>query len=202
MINKRKSLVIGVMASLVLAATPAMAGPLTLAETPDIVSGFISTIYDGSTLTANGFAFELDDDGVAPTLGITGGTFDLMASINGAGLFSGGTLDIGGTIASLGFNSGTLLTGVLTDLAFASGTGGQLDFIFSVTGGDAAGLFGGIGALGGIIMGDTGFAGSWTAFDSFMASADVAALPVAEPGILLLQALGLTLLLLARRRPS
>ena len=52
-------------------------------------------------------------------------------------------------------NSGTLLTGTLTDIGFKDAGGGDpLEFLFSVTGGDLAGLYGG---TGGIILTGTGF---------------------------------------------
>ena len=101
---------------------PASGTPLglTLFDNPDIVSMFIDVVYDAGTDTfeADGFALGLDDDGVGPTLDIVGGSFDLTATIDGAGLLTGGSLVIGGTVANLGFNSGTLLTGSLTDFGF------------------------------------------------------------------------------------
>ena len=99
------------------ASSPVQAVPLnlTLLDTPDIVSSFIDVNYNAGTdtFTASGFALELDDDGSVPAEAITGGTFDLTAVIDGSGTLSSGSLSIGGTVASLGFNSGTLLTGNL-----------------------------------------------------------------------------------------
>ena len=132
---------------------------LTLLDTPDIVSDFIDVTYDaaGDSFVATGFARELDDDGSVPAEAIADGTFDLTATIDASGTLSSGSLSIGGTVASLGFNSGTLLTGDLT--AF----GDPLEFLFDVTGGDAAGLYGGVGAVGGVIMimDFTGFTGDF-----------------------------------------
>lgn len=96
---------------------------------------------------------------------------------------SGGTLSIGGTVASLGFNSGTLLTGDLTALGFPDAGGDPLEFLFNITGGDAASLY---GATGGVIMSATGFGGSFAAdFDNNMGmvgrgmgTADAGAVPV------------------------
>jgi len=135
---------------------------LTLNDFPDIVSDFISVEYNAGTdvFTASGFAEELDDDGSVPAETITGGTFDLTATIDDSGALVSGTLSIGGTVASLGFNSGTLLTGTLTAFGFPDAGGDPLEFLFDVTGGDAAGLYGSV--PGGIILSDAGFTGDFT----------------------------------------
>jgi len=145
----------------------AQAAPLNLTlSTPDIVSSFINVDYNAgaNAFTASGFAVQLDDDGIGAPFAIAGGTFDLAASILGDGTLTGGSLAIGGTVAALGFNSGTLLTGSLTDIGFNNAGGDPLEFLFLVTGGDAAGLY---GSLGGIILTGAGFGGSWaTSFSS------------------------------------
>jgi hypothetical protein len=144
----------------------AQAAPLNLVlnPAPDIFSSFIDVNYNSSTdiLAASGFAFTLDDDGIGTPLPIAGGTFDLAASVLDDGTLAGGSLAIGGTVAGLGFNSGTLLTGSLSAIGFPDAGGDPLEFLFDVTGGDAAGLYGGAGGLGGIILGFTGFDGDWT----------------------------------------
>lgn len=167
------------------AGSQAQAAPLnlTLLPAPDIFSGFIDVAYTAGTdaFTANGFAQTLDDDGIGAPEAIAGGTFDLSASINDLGLLGGGTLDIGGTVAALGFNSGTLLTGNLTAFGFPAAGGDPLEFLFSVTGGDAAGLYGGVGSTGGVILsGGTGFTGDFTADfrGTGSAVADVAPIPL------------------------
>ena len=143
----------------------AQAAPLnlTLNNTPDIVSSFIDVTYDAGTdsLIASGFAFELDDDGSVPAEAIVDGIFDLSATIDSTGALTGGTLTIGGTVASLGFNSGTLLTGNLTAFGFPNAGGDPLEFLFDVTGGDAASLYGGGSIPGGIILSDAGFTGDF-----------------------------------------
>ena len=136
---------------------------LTLLDPPDIVSDFIDVTYDaaGDSFVATGFARELDDDGSVPPESILDGTFNLAATIDASGTLSSGSLSIGGTVASLGFNSGTLLTGDLTALGFPDAGGDPLEFLFTVTGGDAAGLYG--SAPAGVILSGTGFGGN---FDS------------------------------------
>jgi hypothetical protein len=141
-------------------ATPAKATPigLVLDDFPDIFSSFITVDYTASTdaLTADGFASTIDLGGGQQP--ITSGTFDLDAEIDGLGGLVSGTISIGGTVASLGFNSGTLLTGTLTAFGFPDGAGQTFEFLFDVTGGDAAG---GYGSEGGILLSSTGFGGSF-----------------------------------------
>jgi hypothetical protein len=132
---------------------------LTLADTPDFLIQLTTVAYDAGTdsLTATGTAANLDDDGT--TESITGGSFTLTASIDASGALSSGTLSVGGTIASLGYNSGTLLTGDLTAFGFLDSGGDPLEFLFEVTGGDAAGLY---PDTAGVILSNTGFDGDFT----------------------------------------
>jgi hypothetical protein len=154
---------------------------LTLNDVPDIVSSFIDVTYNATTdsFSASGFALELDDDGSVPAEAIADGIFNLSATIDATGALGGGALTIDGTVASLGFNSGTLLTGNLTAFGFPDAGGDPLEFLFDVTGGDAAGLYG--SAPGGVILsGVTGFTGDFsTNFtgDGFAVS-DVAPVPI------------------------
>ncbi len=179
-------------ASLLFTAAPVLATPLnlTLGDQPDIVSGFISVDYfaDSDVLQASGFSFVLD---TGTDNSIFGGTFDLIATVDGSGSLVGGTLTVGGTIPDLGYNSNTLLTGILTGMGFSDS--GLLEFVFDVTGGDAAGLY---GLEGGVLLSQSGFSGDWTSdFSSFgLAFADIGRLPVDEPATLLLLTFGLALL--------
>ena len=186
-------------------ATGAQAAPLglTLFDTPDIVSSFIDVVYDAGTdsLSANGFALQLDDG--SPNA-IAGGLFTLDATIDEFGNLSGGTVTISGTIAGLGYNSGTLLTGNLTAFGFLPGGGDPLEFLFDVTGGDAAVLY---GAAGGIILSQAGFGGDWSSnFDNLISGipgtgqglADTAAVPL--PAAVWLMLSGLMGLLATARR--
>ncbi|MBL7215075.1 MAG: PEP-CTERM sorting domain-containing protein [Phycisphaerae bacterium] len=137
---------------------------LTLENSPDIFSSGIDVVYSAGTLTATGWATELDADGDdVDNLAITDTTsssFALSASIDGSGTLSDGSVTISGKISGLGFNSGTLLTGNITGFGFDETGGEVLEFVFNVTGGDAADLYGD-GSIG-IIMGFTGFSGgSW-----------------------------------------
>ena len=60
-------------ALLLAGVTGAQAAPLglTLFDTPDIVSSFIDVVYDAgsNSLTANGFALQLDDGSANPIAG-------------------------------------------------------------------------------------------------------------------------------------
>jgi hypothetical protein len=149
---------------------------------PDIFSQFISTSYVGDAtsgdFTAEGFAAQLINN--APAEAIDGGTFLITADIEKTNNIANGVLDIGGTIASLGFNSGTLLTATLAQIGGPMQT---LNFLFNVTGGDAAGLYGGVGATMGVIMNFSGYNGL-SSFDAafssdpFGANSDTVAVPV------------------------
>ena len=169
----------------ILMARPVKATPLNLNLNPypDIFSSFITTDYDAGTdlFTASGWALTLDDDGAGGVENIIGGTFDLDATISNSGVFSSGTLSIGGTVATLGFNSGTLLTGNLTAFGFG-GANDPFEFLFDVTGGDAASLYGSTGL---VLLHESGFSGNfvsgtWTS----TAIADTGT-PVPEPASML-----------------
>lgn len=152
-------------AALLLASPVYASLNLSLQRSPDILSGFIDVSYDSTTdlFGATGFALELND-GLGDPETIFGGAFGLNANIDGSGVLGGGTIALGGTVPSLGFISGTLLTGTLTDFGFPS-TGDPLEFVFSVTGGDAAGLFG-QGPIG-VILSGSGFDGDFiSSFDN------------------------------------
>ncbi|WP_371375145.1 hypothetical protein [Thalassotalea aquiviva] len=160
-------------------------------EDPDIASSFINTTYvgdaDSGTLTASGLAVRLTNLGVGSS--ITDGSFNITADIMANAGTASGSLEIGGTIASLGFNSGNLLTGTL---AMIGGPSMNLNFLFEITGGDAAVLYGGIGAFAGVIMSGSGFDGvsSFTGdFSGAFATADTFAVPL--PGTIGLMLIGL-----------
>ncbi len=171
---------------------------LNLAESPDIFASFVDLTYNLfdsflGDFSARGFAFTLEVDGV--THDILPVNFDpsfvLDAVINTSGNLLSGALTIGGTVSALGFNSGTLLTGNLTDFGFATGATGPLEFLFDVTDGDAAGLY---GPTGGIIIsvlsGD--FPGNFSADFSAGSGAvtDIASVPEPSTALLLLTGLG------------
>ena len=136
---------------------------LILESYPDVCSGFIDVTYDSGSnvFDATGWAFTFDDDGSTPAENIANGSFNLNATIDATGLLGSGTLTIGGTIASLGYNSGNLLTGSLTGLGFIAAGGDPLEFVFDVeiTGGDLASYY--AGKTGGVILGGTSFPGSF-----------------------------------------
>jgi hypothetical protein len=150
------------------AASQAQAAPLnlTLLDTPDIAVFEIAVSYTASTdtLDASGLALTLDDDGIGDPEDIIDGSFILDASIDDSGTLIGGTVTITGLVPALGLGGATpLLTGSLTDFGFpAPGDGDLLEFLFSVTGGDAAGLYGGLDSIAGFALSNgTGFPGDF-----------------------------------------
>jgi hypothetical protein len=168
--------------------------------TPDIKSESITVDYQGDNaggvLSASGIAEVFTPPG-SPAGNITDGTFDIFANINFNTQTANGTLNIGGTLAGFGFNSGTLLTGNFLSTAgnqtFGAGAGDPLEFLFSVTGGDAADLYGGIGSTAGIILSQSGYTGSfdgdfssgpsWALADTFVQSQPPPAIGGAVTGV-------------------
>ncbi len=169
---RRNTMTLFALAACLATAASAQAGDplnLELLEAPDFVSGFLDVSYDTvmESFDASGFALEFDDDGVGFPHGVDGGTFDLDATIDDAGILDGGSLLIGGTIPELGFNSGTLLTGNVIDFSFEPDLGEPLEFLIDLTGGDAAGLYG-VDPIG-VILVQSGFDGSFaTNFDNLI----------------------------------
>lgn len=190
---------------------PASSTPLGLSlELPNASSAFISVTYNAGlgTLTARGQAQQFESGGPIDQPGSPNiqnadffTSFDLNAAIDNAGVLTGGTIVVSGELPVLGFNSGTLLTGTLTDLGFG-GFGDPLEFLFDVTGGDAAGLY---GTTGGISIIFSGFGGSFANdfSTSFTSIADVGAIRTAtvpEPWTIAVFGFGLGVLAVARRR--
>ncbi len=200
---KTSLLVISVI--LFLSLSPAQADSVNLNSFPDIFVGTIDVAYTvGGTdnFAANGFALTLFDGSTVHNIKPLFSLFSLIATIDTSGTMSDGTLNIGGTVSALGFTSGTLLTGVLTDFSFSTGGNGPLEFLFNVTGGDAAGLFG--DNPGGIIISilTNDFPGSFSeAFTTYSTGsggvANVGTVP--EPSTLFLLLSGLGSLYVSRK---
>jgi len=149
-----------------------------LQDSPDISALALTTNYFSSSevFEATGFASELTYNGFTYQISSTSNTpeYILEANINDSGVFTAGVssfIEIGGVLSSNTSNtnnnglpagytasSSSLLSGKLTQ--FGSDTG-ILYFLFEVTGGDAAGLFGGFGSIGAIILRGSGFSMDW-----------------------------------------
>lgn len=161
------------------AAMPVAATPLELTKSyPDITSQDVYAVADGFVGSASLFS-----DAEDSSSNITGGSFNLDSFIGGDFTISG-SFSYGGTDYS-----GALLTGKVT--AAGDDGYGLYEYLFTVDGGTAASLFGGIGVTGGTII-DT-----WSQVaDTFPAA------PVPEPATLSLMLIGGSALVALRRRRS
>lgn len=205
----RRFLQVVVLFSSVFAATQAQAAFLSLNLTPgttDIGSAFVSVTYTVNagigTLTARGQAQQLTPSAQGGSPNIQNAdfftSFSLAATINNNNMTATGSLTISGETPADGFTSGTLLTGTLN--AFGVGATDPLEFLFDVTGGDAAGLFGPTAGVSLIFSGYSGnllnnFSTSFTTVaDTFSTSTVVN--PAPEPsslGLMLLVAFAVSL---------
>ena len=172
---------------------PAFATPLGIQPSaPDLSVSFASVSYDATShvLSISGFPATYKDasDVSHPVDG--GATFSLTALIDNSGVLtpSGSSLTISGTIAALGYNSGTLLAADLTQFGFAT-VGDTLEFYASSTGGDLSTSY---GAQVGIIVNSSGYPGSWVSSfsNAFGATVDVTT-PAPAPATLPLLVLGI-----------
>jgi len=193
-------------AAFLLLAGPASATPLNLTlGLPDVVSGFIDVTYDSGTgtFTASGYSLEIDDDGSAPNVALdASGGFSVVASIDNTGSLLSGSVSITGTqTIPLGYVSGTLVTGTLTNFGWSGDASGIVfEFTYSTTGGDLAGS----GTPGGIVIATAlnSFSGFGADFDNLFfgipgtgdATADTApTVPEPATALLTLCALGAAL---------
>ncbi len=184
-------LTLGLLLILAVGAARAVPLNLTLEDFPEITTSSIIVDYDEKKLRlrARGTPEELNNDGSMKT--ITDGDYNITATIDVLGNATDGSLTIQGTIAALGYASGTLLTGNLTAFGFPDAGGDPLEFLFDVTGGDAASLF---GPVVGIKLSDSGFTGSFVSnFKNTGKGKNTLAPHVAtpEPASLLLMVTGL-----------
>ncbi len=191
-----------VVALVAVGGSVAMGTPLNLTQQPpDVFSVDVQVDYltETQVFTASGSALTFDIDGdPLHMLNIDNGTFDISAVINASGTPGSGSLEIGGTIPSLGANSGTLLKGDLLKFGYTDNGGEIFEFVFVPTDGDLLSYY--PGQVGVILDGwSTGFTGS---FDEGFSNdgdgvSDSFAQPVAEPAGLSL--IGLMLFGLNRR---
>ncbi len=114
--------------------------------------------YDATsgTFTATGVASSLDDGTTLHNFTVPGAV-DVAATITSAGgLQPGGVLTFTGQVLGFGATN-PLLTGDLTTLGFDNNSD-VIEFLFSVSGGDLAPLYGG---SAGVILRATGFLGNF-----------------------------------------
>ncbi len=142
---------------------------------PDLTGSYMDVTYNAGSdaFLASGYTTDYNTSSGDVGVSIVD-SYTLSATINNAGMLTGGTLVINGAVGN-GNTDVTLLTGNLTTgaagTAFGYGDGGNelFQFLFTVNGGSLKNAFGGNGAAGGIILnawftgtsGDQPFTGSW-----------------------------------------
>ena len=211
---------------LVVLSQPLHAAPLNLGlrHDPDIMSSYLDINYYAGTgdFIVDGFATPFVYDYALPGVNIyysnfdmgSPGTYSITASIDNSGNLNSGSLAINGYIDDAGgsaYGPGLLLSGNMTDFGFwydaQNPTGTILEFEFEVTGGALADVYGGVSALGGALIYNSGFTGSFASdfnnnfgmpgFGLGDGYADTAALP--EPASIGLLLMGLMAARLRRR---
>lgn len=201
----KAGLLLGVCATLLLGAMSQTSYALLLNSTPDVyVDGIVVNYTKNNSpdnFSASGLAQKYNSNSIFGPKSY----FDLFATISSSGLLGGGTLaiyddnDSSNTFTSSGDH--LYLSGNLTQLMFTAGDP-VLNFLFTPTGGDYQGDY---GALGGIILGASGFNLASNGFESDFgtvgATADVGT-PVPEPSTVTLLLLGVGGLCFLRKRKS
>lgn len=200
-----RTLILSVVVALLCAQADASLIGLTK-STPDIFSDFITVSYNASskTFTAQyGSPETLDTDKITShDSDIINGSFTITAAVNNSGQATSGTLTIDGTIPSRGYNSGTLLTGTLTQFGYQNPPGGQVfDFIFTVTGGDMASLYGSKAGVNLSYVGND-FKGVFTSNFSNTGMGETDTFSVPEPASMMVLAGGLLCAAIRRRRKA
>jgi hypothetical protein len=199
--------------NLIIDVSPARGSTIDLSDiqNPDIAALSLTTKYTPSagstgTFTINGWptSFTVATGDGPHAISVTG-TYSLTAQINKAtGQFLSGSFMIGGTIPTMpGINSGTLLTGTLTNFGFGNGGGDFFQFLANITGGDLAHYY--PGKLGiQVDANNSGFTGSFmTSFasaDSDTSSDNASLTVVPEPSTATVLCGGLACLTIAARR--
>jgi len=132
-------------APLFLVSIAAQAAPLNLdLQLPAINASYMSTDYDAGTGSFNvisSYVNTITFDGSTENIASGGMSFSADISAGGLGdaMLNSGSFSITGTSGL--YNSGTLLTGNLTELGYANNGNQTLEFMFNVTGGDLAGFY-------------------------------------------------------------
>lgn len=145
-------------APLLLVSIAAQAAPLNLdLQLPAINTSYMTTSYNADTdlfSMSYGFPTTITFDGSTENV-VDGGGMSFSASISDGGIFNSGSFSITGTSGL--YNSGTLLTGNLTELGYANNDSQVLEFLFDATGGDLLSFYDDSFGIGGIILSVSGY---------------------------------------------
>ncbi|MCX6594069.1 MAG: PEP-CTERM sorting domain-containing protein [Acidobacteria bacterium] len=173
--------------------TVATAAPLNLVllPTPDIASAGITVTYNAGT---QAFSAQGSSQYVNDPFTLLFGSFDLQASIDNSGNLLSGSLNI------TDFAATSVLTGSALQFGFSALE--PFEFVFKITGGTLAALFGGTGGTVGVIINQTGigatdFANSFAGTGSGVA--DTAPTPEPASWLMLVSAAGFLAARRARR---
>jgi hypothetical protein len=199
--------------NLIIDVSPAKGSTIDLSaiQNPDLAALSLTTKYTPSAGSTGTFSitgwptsFTVSNGGSPQAISVTG-TYNLTAQINkSTGQFISGSFLIGGTIPTVpGANSGTLLTGTLTNFGFQNGGGDFFQFLANITGGDLAHYY--PGKLGiQVDANNSGFTGSFlssfASADSDTSSDNASLTVVPEPTTAMLLVCGLACLRVAARR--
>ena len=173
-------------------------------NTNDISSLLLEVDYDSATGALSAESFAINSSTLVYAAGgsatVYNMNFELDALLDPTANTATGSLSIYGDLNDPS-GSGLLLSGSLNTFGTSLGNLDPLQFIWDVTGGSLASLF---GSQMGTILSATGFAGDFFAdFDSGVfpvARADTFSHSVPEPALLLLGLMGCGLVLVSRRR--
>lgn len=162
-ISRRFCLTVSILLFFISANAQAELLNLTMQSSPDIFSGFIDITYNANinAFSATGYNFTITTDGINQIDfdEYNPGDFSLSANIDETGEALAGSLEILGSVAGYG-GAHPLLVCDIVDFGYGfwdtlnpDSDAALFEFTFEVLGGDLSEMYGGRGALVGVIIG-------------------------------------------------